>query len=195
MQTLYLILFASEVALLVLRQQIAVLKTQASLAAQLLRAFATCVALCLSYLEYNRTLRPPLLINAYLFLVVLFDGVFIRSFWLASNSSSATALCSTVLAVHVIVLIAESLKKEDYLITTRCRQTTAEETSSLWGLGLLIWVLPVLQQGFTRPLGLSDVPPVTLELTSMRLMKQLQRSWGKGIVTHQVINDPCTRCE
>lgn len=195
MQTLYLILFASEVALLVLRQQIAVLKTQASLAAQLLRAFGTCVALCLSYLEYNRTLRPPLLINVYLFLVVLFDGVFIRSFWLASNSSSATALCSTVLAVHITVLIAESLKKEHSLITTRCRQPTAEETSSLWGLGLLIWVLPVLQQGFTRPLGLSDVPPVALELASMRLMKRLQRSWGNGMLTHQAIDDPCTRCE
>ncbi|EHA25622.1 hypothetical protein ASPNIDRAFT_50413 [Aspergillus niger ATCC 1015] len=171
MQTLYLILFTSE----------------ASLAAQLLRAFGTCVALCLSYLEYNRTLRPPLLINVYLFLVVLFDGVFIRSFWLASNSSSATALCSTVLAVHVIVLIAESLRKADSLITTRYRQTAAEETSSLWGLGLLIWVLPVLQQGFTRPLGLSDVPPVALELTSMRLMKRLQRSWGK-VVDHSKRN-------
>ena len=183
MQTLYLTLFALEVALLVFRQRIAVLKTSASLAAQLLRISGTCVALCLSYLEYNRTQRPPLLINIYLFLVVLFDGVSIRSFWLASNSSSVTALCSTVLAAHVILLISESLTKNNSLVASRHRQTTFEETSGLLGLGLLTWVLPVLQKGFTRPLGLPDVPHVALELTSLRLKKQLQRSWEKGMLT------------
>ncbi|RAH53760.1 hypothetical protein BO85DRAFT_428965, partial [Aspergillus piperis CBS 112811] len=180
MQTLYLTLFSIEVALLVFRQRLAVLKTSASLAAQLLRISGTCVALWLSYLEHNRTLRPPLLINIYLFLVVLFDGVIIRSFWLASNSSCITALCSTVLAAHLILLISESVKKDNSQDASRYRQTTLEETSGLFGLGLLTWVLPVLQKGFTRPLGLPDVPPVALELTSLRLKKQLQRFWEKA---------------
>ncbi|GKZ24862.1 hypothetical protein AbraIFM66951_001707 [Aspergillus brasiliensis] len=178
--TLYLTIFAIEIALLVLRQRITVLKTPASLAAHLLRAAGTCVALCLSYLEYHRTLRPSILINVYLFLAVLFDAVFVRSFWLTSHSPVATALSSIVLAIHAVLIIAESRSKYDYLTaSTPRRQASREEKSGLWGLGLLLWVLPVLQQGFMRPLGLKDVPPVAQELMGVQLSKRLQRYWEK----------------
>ena len=179
-QALYCLLLGSELAVLGVRQSITSLQTQASVAGQVLQAVDACLALVLSYLEFSRSVRPPIIIDLYLFLAVLFDAVRVRSWWFASHSPTAAALSGLVLGTRMVLLFSESQGKAKYL-TPCSRITTREERSGVWGLLLLTWVLPVLQRGLLNPLGLEDIPPVDQSLIAERLIGRLLSSWKNGM--------------
>ncbi|OJK02591.1 hypothetical protein ASPACDRAFT_1864098 [Aspergillus aculeatus ATCC 16872] len=178
LMAVHAVLLGSQLALLGIRHNTPTLQTRVWLAAQILQTVDTCVAILTTYFERAHSLRPPIWPSLYLFVAVLLDSVRARTFWLASNTIFAPIILSVALGLRVLLLILGST------LPTRSRplqhqDTTKEESSSLWELCLLTWVLPILKQGFFSPLTLEQVPPIGHSLTAETLMRRLQRRWNQ----------------
>ncbi|PYI28858.1 P-loop containing nucleoside triphosphate hydrolase protein [Aspergillus indologenus CBS 114.80] len=161
LMALHVVLLGTQLALLGIRQNTPTLQTRVWLVAQILQAFDTFVAIVITYFERAHSPRPPIWLSIHLFVAVLLDSVRARTFWLASNTNLAAIMMSMTLGL-------------------RHQDSTKEESSSLWELCLLTWVLPILKQGFFSPLTLEQVPPIGHRLTAERLMRRLQRCWDQG---------------
>ncbi|PYI24792.1 P-loop containing nucleoside triphosphate hydrolase protein [Aspergillus violaceofuscus CBS 115571] len=154
------------------------LMTRVWLVAQILQAFDTCVAIVVTYFERAHSPRPPIWPSLHLFVAVLLDSVRARTFWLASNTILAPIILSVTLGLRVLLLILESTLPT-HSQSPQHSDSTEEESSSLWELCLLTWVLPILKQGFFSPLTLEQVPPIGHSLTAERLIRRLQRRWDQ----------------
>ncbi|RAH47723.1 P-loop containing nucleoside triphosphate hydrolase protein [Aspergillus brunneoviolaceus CBS 621.78] len=178
LMTLHAVLLGSQLTLLGIRHNTPTLQTQVWLAAQILQTVDTCAAISTTYFERAHSLRPPIWPSLYLFVAVLLDSVRARTFWLASNTVLAPIILSVALGLRVLLLILEST------LPTRPQpsqpqDTTKEESSTLWELCLLTWVLPILRQGFFSPLTLEQLPPLGHSLAAERLMRRLRGRWNQ----------------
>ncbi|PYH77469.1 P-loop containing nucleoside triphosphate hydrolase protein [Aspergillus uvarum CBS 121591] len=160
LMALHAVLLGTHLAMLRIRQDTPTLQTRVWLVAQILQALDTCVAIVVTYFERAHSPRPPIWPSLHLFVAVLLDSVRARTFWLASNTNLAAIIISVTLGL-------------------RDQDSTKEESSSLWELCLLTWVLPTLKKGFFSPLTLEQVPPIGHSLTAERLMRRLQRRWNQ----------------
>ncbi|RAH80143.1 P-loop containing nucleoside triphosphate hydrolase protein [Aspergillus japonicus CBS 114.51] len=178
LMALHVVLLGTQLALLGIRQNTPTLQTRVWLHAQILQAFDTCVAIVVTYLERAHSPRPPIWPSLHLFVAVLLDSVRARTFWLASNTILAPIILSGTLGLRVWLLILESTLPT-HPQSPQHPDSTKEESSSLWELCLLTWVLPILKQGFFSPLTLEQVPPIGHSLTAERLIRRLQRRWDQ----------------
>ncbi|RAH67341.1 P-loop containing nucleoside triphosphate hydrolase protein [Aspergillus aculeatinus CBS 121060] len=150
--------------------------TRVWLAAQILQTIDTCAAIPTAYFERAHSVRPPIWPSLCLFVAVLLESVRARTFWLASNTILAPIILSVALGLRVLLLILESTLQTRPQ-PSQPQDTTKEESSSLWELCLLTWVLPILKQGFFSPLTLEQLPPLGHSLTTEKLMRRLRGRW------------------
>lgn len=135
---------------------------------------ALCISV-LSYFEHSRSPRPPIVLNAYLFITVLLDITQTRTLWLASASSdeiTLSRLFTTAVAVKSIIIILESQQKTRWL-RWDTKEHSPEETSGLYSLGAFAWLNRLFLRGYSKVLTMEDLYPLDQSMASNILQSKL----------------------
>ncbi|KAK8069803.1 hypothetical protein PG994_006419, partial [Apiospora phragmitis] len=151
-----------QLALLVLVATCSFDVTALSISSTVLRFLAAIGLVPLSLLEHSRSARPSVLLNAYLFLSLLFDITQTRTFWLASGTRSEkanTALFTASVALEVIILLLEARRKRSFVKWDE-KEHSPEETSGLYSLGVFFWLNRVFIDGYSKILQIDDLYPL-----------------------------------
>lgn len=133
----------------------------------------------MSYLEHSRSPRPSVLLNAYIFLTVLFDIASIRTLWLASDNFDEVTfsrLSTAALSVKVLVLVLESQHKTRW-IRWDAKDHSPEETTGVFGLGAFLWLNQLFLTGYRKVLTIDDLFPLDQSMASKPLQDRLARNF------------------
>ncbi|KAK8053968.1 ABC multidrug transporter [Apiospora saccharicola] len=136
--------------------------TAFSISSTVLRFLAAICIVPLSLLEHSRSARPSVLLNAYLFLTLLFDITQTRTFWLASGTrleKANTALFTASVALKAIILLLEARRKRCFVKWDE-KEHSPEETSGLYSLGVFFWLNRVFIDGYSKILQIDDLYPL-----------------------------------
>ncbi|PYI34585.1 ABC transporter [Aspergillus indologenus CBS 114.80] len=145
----------------------------------LVAAISICI---LTFLEHSRSLRPSILLSAFLSLTVLFDIARVRTLWLLAHTHFQFVYVRIFLAVTVckaLLLVLESLHHQRWSRGDH-KTHSPEETSGLYGLGTFLWLVPLVISGYKKVLDLSDLysldPSVSIEGLQKTFAKYTQRA-------------------
>ncbi|KAK8115981.1 ABC multidrug transporter [Apiospora sp. TS-2023a] len=136
--------------------------TAFSVSSTVLRFLAAICIVPLSLLEHSRSARPSVLLNAYLFLTLLFEITQTRTFWLASGTrleKANTALFTASVALKAIILLLEARRKRCFVKWDE-KEHSPEETSGLYSLGVFFWLNRVFIDGYSKILQIDDLYPL-----------------------------------
>ncbi|KAI1780252.1 P-loop containing nucleoside triphosphate hydrolase protein [Hypoxylon cercidicola] len=137
-------------------------------------------ALCMiftSYSEHSRSPRPSALLNAYVFLTILFDVAQTRTLWLASDNFEEvifSRLFTAALAVKALILVLESRHKSRW-IRWDAKDHSPEETAGLLGLGAFLWLNRLFLTGYRKVLTIDDLFPLDQSMASRHLQARLSK--------------------
>ncbi|KAI6782255.1 Leucinostatins biosynthesis cluster protein H [Emericellopsis cladophorae] len=131
----------------------------------------------LSTLKQRASLRPSLLITAYLSLSVLLDVARARTLWLSPSVSTSTrSVLTASLALRALILLLESTEKRSYLLP-EYRSVAAETTSGPINTSLFWWLNPLFLRGYRSLLDYDHLGRLDEELDSERLGVRLRHAW------------------
>ncbi|PWY75050.1 ABC transporter [Aspergillus heteromorphus CBS 117.55] len=140
----------------------------------------------LAILEHSRSLRPSILLSAFLSLTILFEIARVRSLWLLAHTHFElifVRLFTAAIVLKAFLLLLESLHHQRRSQCDR-KAHSPEETSGLYGLGTFLWLLPLVMSGYKKTLDLSDLFPlerrVAVENLQKTFAKYAQRSSFHG---------------
>ncbi|KAH7371789.1 ABC transporter-like protein [Cadophora sp. MPI-SDFR-AT-0126] len=153
------------------------LRTRASLAAALLALFASLGLCLLSNIEHTKNIRPSSIINAYLFLTLLFDAAQVRTRWLRADDLATNGVASTILAVKLSLLISEAIEKRGLLFAPYA-SPSPEATSGLYSRGFFWWLNPLFRLGFSNVVNDSDLFSADEDLLSKPLGSKFSHHWA-----------------
>ncbi|KAF4958905.1 hypothetical protein FSARC_10903 [Fusarium sarcochroum] len=145
--------------------------TRVFIASSVLNLVAALAMIMISMIDHNRSPRPSILLNCYLFLTLLFDIVQARTLFLLSESTSElsySAVFTTSLALKVVILLLETKSKNKW-VTWDTDEHSPEETSSIFSLGVLSWLNSMFLQGYRSTISMDDLYPLDVALHSQQL--------------------------
>lgn len=150
-------------------------------------SFLTSLILCaLSYVEHSKSLAPSALLNAYLFLSLIFDAVILRTLWLSPLYVAIRNIFTTSFILKGIILLLEAKEKGQYVNNGTLR--TPEETSGLYSQGLFWWINSIIMRGFRHILRPDDLYEVDEGMASDGLNSRFWNTWNTcefGLDAHQ----------
>lgn len=166
MQATLLVLYAIKPAL----------RSRATLAAAVL-SLLDAIGLCmLSRAEHINSVRPSVIINAYLVLTLPFDAAKSRTLWLDGATKSTAAIFSSSVALKVMILVAEAIEKRGILLD-RYRHVSPEVTSGLYSRSFFWWLNNLMTTGFSRIITNEDLYPIDDDMTSRVLSERAHEAW------------------
>ncbi|THX23790.1 multidrug resistance-like protein [Aureobasidium pullulans] len=129
-------------------------------------SFASSIAvLTLSYMEHSRSLRPSMLLNAYLFITTIFDAATLRTLWLLTPFSPRIRNIFTVaFVIKAVVLLLEARGKRNYVKTEQNK--SPEDFSGLYGQALLSWLNGLVWKGARHLLKPEDLYDISEDVAS-----------------------------
>ena len=136
---------------------------------------ALCMVL-LSYMEHSRALRPSILLNAYLFITLLFDISQVRTLWLVSSNADEiafTRIFTCGVAVKALLIVLESQAKARWIVRWDVKEHSPEETTGLYGLGAYFWLNRLLLRGYRKVLEIPDLFPLDQNMAAETLHVKL----------------------
>ncbi len=142
----------------------------------------------LSFFEHSRAPRPSILLNAYLFVTILFDIAQTRTLWLASISPDEvlfSKLSTAALALKGVLILLESQQKSKSVQWDDVKEHSPEETSGLFGLGALLWLNRLFLTGYRKVLTLSDLFPLDRSLATEDLHLKLASHLEAANASHR----------
>ncbi|KAH0407932.1 P-loop containing nucleoside triphosphate hydrolase protein, partial [Aureobasidium melanogenum] len=149
-----------------------------SMAASVLSFGSSVALLTLSYMEHSRSLRPSMLLNAYLFATVILDAATLRTLWLMPHFSDRIRNIFTVaFAVKAVVLLLEARGKRAYYNAER--NMSPEDFSGIYGQALLSWLNRLIWQGARHLLKPEDLYAVSDDVASETLSDRFSQEWDK----------------
>ncbi|OJJ96437.1 hypothetical protein ASPACDRAFT_54364 [Aspergillus aculeatus ATCC 16872] len=170
-------LAATHLALLIFHILSPSLRTPATLP-QSAVTFVASLGLCLlSRLEHARSVRPSAIINGYILLTLVFDTARVRSLFRASAASSLSGVFSSVIAVKVMVLLAEAVEKRQILLPPY-RGLSPEETSGIYSRSFFFWLNQLMISGFHGDLRNEDLYPIDKDMSSQFLQQRIKNAWN-----------------
>ncbi|KAG2163329.1 hypothetical protein VTO58DRAFT_110787 [Aureobasidium pullulans] len=142
-------------------------------------SFASSIAvLTLSYMEHSRSLRPSMLLNAYLFITTIFDAATLRTLWLLTPFSPRICNIFTVaFVIKAVVLLLEARGKRNYVKTEQNK--SPEDFSGLYGQALLSWLNGLVWKGARHLLKPEDLYDISEDVASERLSKRFAEEWKR----------------
>ncbi|TIA79218.1 multidrug resistance-like protein [Aureobasidium pullulans] len=142
-------------------------------------SFASSIAvLTLSYMEHSRSLRPSMLLNAYLFITTIFDAATLRTLWLLTPFSPRIRNIFTVaFVIKAVVLLLEARGKRNYVKTEQNK--SPEDFSGLYGQALLSWLNGLVWKGARHLLKPEDLYDISEDVASERLSKRFAEEWER----------------
>ncbi|GKZ81373.1 hypothetical protein AnigIFM56816_005888 [Aspergillus niger] len=154
------------------------LRTSVGLASGIMNIIATAGAIMLSFLEDQRSVKPSDLLVIYYSVEILLVLPQLRSLWQVPTASAACrALWTTIFVFNIAVLIAESMHKSRFL-RPLYREKTGEGIMGFWGQSFFVWVLPVLQTGYSKVLGIDDIPEMDADQQAQVTKEKLETAWS-----------------
>lgn len=156
----------------------------------------------LSYFEHARSLRPSLVASGYLAVSALLDAATLRTLWTAAatTTTTTTEINTSVIntlagtnttirdvytagfALKIVVLLLEAASKRRFFLDGY-RDRSPEESSGLFGQGLLLWLNRVVFYGARHVLKPASLYPITDDMKSERLGNQFWELWTTGECT------------
>ncbi|KAE8378483.1 P-loop containing nucleoside triphosphate hydrolase protein [Aspergillus bertholletiae] len=137
------------------------------LAAAILELVAGLAVAILIDLEHVRFIRPSFLVSAYLFIMLLFDLVRVRTAWLLSDRYAHAACLSLSLTFKAKKVLS------------------GESISGLFSRGLFAWLNDLLWKEYTMPLAGNSLPTIHEKLLSRDLSAQFAESWASSKPSRQ----------
>jgi ATP-binding cassette, subfamily C (CFTR/MRP), member 1 len=155
-------------------------KTRTSIAAAFFSLIVSIFIGILSWKENTNSIRPSISLQAYLFFSLLFDVVRTRTLWLGGYNQTISIFFVISLTLRVVVLLLESTVKTPYMSADDKRRGP-EELCGFFGLSLFSWMNRLLIDGYRKILSLSDMYPLTPELSSTALAAEFKKNWENGM--------------
>lgn len=160
-----------------MRAQRSDLATNASLAGDVLTSAATVAAIALSLISHWRSSRPSTLLALYLSAVLFISTARIRTIWLITGSSAASATLTASTAFLLSALFFESLSKQPLTANIAGKQKVLERNSALWARVTFSWLAATFRLGYAKVISNDDLPELDPKLHSARLSEQLSAAW------------------
>ncbi|OJJ78094.1 hypothetical protein ASPBRDRAFT_50885 [Aspergillus brasiliensis CBS 101740] len=167
--TLLAVLLVLHVLYTALRVEDPDLHTRVGLASGILNVTATGAAIVLSLLEDQRSIKPSDLLVVYYSAEVLLSLPQLRSLWKIPTASVACRVLWTTIFIFNIA------------------KTTREGILGFWGQSFFLWVLPVLQNGYSTVLGIDDIPEMDADQQVQLTQIQLQKGWEASTGKHRLL--------
>ncbi|KAK5991839.1 ABC multidrug transporter B [Cladobotryum mycophilum] len=156
------------------------LRTQASLATDVLALAAVIAAGCLSWLQHHYSERPSTLIVIFLTARLIFDIARIRTLWFIPTALEAAVTLSLFEGLVLCALFLESLgKRETLRKPERFAGSGPEPFTSFWSLVGFTWLLGTLKNGYRKVLSIDDLPPLDYRLNGRVLQDRLETTLAK----------------
>lgn len=134
-------------------------------------------------MEHVRSLKPSLLLNAYLFTTFIFDAVMLRTVWLSSFNLIIRGLFTASFISKFVLMMLEGFEKRAYFIFNY-QKVGPEESSGFYGQSTLWWLHGIIVLGARQVLQPTDLYPVTKDMSSEELGSTFWKLWavknGKG---------------
>ncbi|KAK1967123.1 hypothetical protein LY78DRAFT_19390 [Colletotrichum sublineola] len=132
----------------------------------------------LSYIEHAKSLKPSSVLNIYIFLSLVLDGVILRTVWLSHLSVAVRAVFSASFVLKAAIMILEAQGKTRHLASGR-RPCSPEETSGIYSRGLFWWLTPLLLTGFRRLLEPLDLFVLDESMSAAVLNERFWLHWKR----------------
>lgn len=165
-----------QVALLVLWAVTGSPKTPASIPAAALGLLVALGGTVLSPLEHRSSIRPSAVLSAYLFITIILDIAVTRTLWLALTNNAIPSNFTARLVFKIAILVLESLTKAGLLYDEN-EHPTAEDSSSIFGRLLFLWLNPLLWKGNRHDLSIEDLPRIGSGLSRA---ERFPETWKQG---------------
>jgi len=167
-------------ALLVLWIETAIPWTRTGVAAATL-CFIDAVAICgLSYVEHERTIYPPVLLNAYLFCSLLFDIARTRTLWLVGEPVSIAGVFTAGVVIKTLVMVMEAWHKTSSFRAAYLGSLSPEDICGFYEKSLLTWLIQLLKSGYRKVLLVEDLYILPEDMSAIDLYKRVKDAWNKG---------------
>jgi ABC-type multidrug transport system fused ATPase/permease subunit len=115
------------------------------------------------------------LLNAYLFLSLLFDAVRTRTSWLSEPESASTAVFTAAVGCKVCIFFLEAHSKTNWLPTSPAR--SLESVSGLFSLCSFSWLNKLIARGYKKIMTPEDLFPLDQQLSAERYAAVFSKSW------------------
>lgn len=152
-----------KLAVLIVAARGSSLSPRLSIASGVVQLLAAICMLALSHLDHERSTRPSILLNSYLFISVLLDIAQARTYWLSARLHTETvfaAIFTISLVLKVIILVLEAQHKTKWIRWSTSVLHSPEETNGIFGLGLYSWLNKLFFIGYKKPLEMQDLFPL-----------------------------------
>lgn len=156
--------------------------TSASIATNAVLAVGALFLILLSYAEHTRSVKPSLILNAYLLISILFDIAKVRTLWLRSINSfnDGIAIVTTVsLGAKLMLAFLEAIEKRN-ILKHEFADYPPEATAGFYNKATFWWLNPLFKNGFSNTLSVEDLSVLDKELSSERLLALFEERWSKG---------------
>ncbi|KAM0819840.1 hypothetical protein AB5N19_05656 [Seiridium cardinale] len=142
--------------------------TRTSVPAAVLSMVECVMFMVLSYLEHTYSVGSPLLLDAYLFISILFDAVRVRTLWMNHTQVSIFALFTVCLGIKIAILILEESSKRQWLLPSP-RPWSTEITGGIFSRTLFVWLDRMMWKGYSTALSVVALPDIDADLLSNSL--------------------------
>jgi len=158
------------------------LKTQASLAADVLGIAGTIGAGLLSWLDHRRSIRPSSLLAVYILIAAVLDAARVRTLWSIQGAMGPASVLSLMLGLKLLALVLESTSKGQSSLRSPHEYSGvgSEPFSGLWTRIGYVWLLGTVRQGYNSILSVDDLPEIEPQLRSGVLHSELEKEWVNG---------------
>ena len=166
--------------LVILWSRHSAVKTRASVATAVLTLVGFLLLPFLSYTEHQKTVRPSLIVNAYLVFSLLFDAARTRTLWLQQYNRNIAITFTFSVAVKCVLLILEATQKTHLLPVEYKPIYPPEAVSGIISRSLFWWLNQLFFSGYSTTLHLGDLFSLDKHLIASYLQHVLDTAWKKG---------------
>jgi len=181
------LLFVLHVLFMAFHVRTSVLSTSVSLTSDILGIVAVFAAAVHSFMEDQRSVAPSDILVLYFSASTILAIPRLRSLWQIPTAEACRVLWTMIFISTIGVLLIESARKAS-LLRPLYRTVTGEQLCGFWSRSFFLWVLPFFQAGYSKILGMQDIPDVDDELQGYKTGASLQEAWKRtGGPSHRLL--------
>lgn len=130
----------------------------------------------LSWLSHSKEARTSLLLNGYLLVALLLAAIRTRTAWLVFGQQAYTNFFTIGTALLGLIAILEALPKRHWSKVS-LDEKSPEDTSGLYTLAFLTWLVPLIRLGSKTILDTDDLLPLDSQLRAEKLAREFEKRW------------------
>jgi ATP-binding cassette, subfamily C (CFTR/MRP), member 1 len=174
---------ALQLGLLVLWVRPSAIRTRTTIPTTIVSVVGSLLFCLLSYTEHVYSVQPSFLLNAYLFVSLLFDIARARTLWLRNynyyHEVIAIVFTATV-GLKFVILLLEAIEKR-WILRPKYKAYPPEAISGIYNKSFFGWLNPLFRRGFSNILFIEDLFTLDKHLAAEYLQGRLQGAWDRGV--------------